>query len=212
MPALGNLDYERFCQAAHTRIWAGEKRADALVAAYRETVYRGENTDDEALKPNSRRLANRKEIAARLKELADYSARLAGIDAHWAMLKLKGLVDDVDAFTIDDYMARDEAGVRLNECDLTNVTADQMRRLKEVRPEVTITRAEDGTETIRRKISIVGPDRYSIVPTVVGLMAKLAGWEAPKKIAPTNPAGDQPWSLERLIGASMASKETEKAA
>lgn len=203
MGALGNIDHERFCQAAHRLIWAGEKRAPALAKAYREAMYRGDNADDEALKPNARRLANTKLVKARLQELASYSARLAGIDAHWAMLKLKAVVDDVDAYTLDHYMARDEDGERRNEFDLTQVDDAQMKRLTEITTETIITRAEDGSETVRRKIKLRGPDRYSVIPTVIGQMAKLGGWEAPRKTALTNPAGDKPFSLADMVNASM---------
>ena len=49
MGALGNLDHERFCQAAHKRIWGGEQRAEALRAAYLETIYSGDNPENRSV-------------------------------------------------------------------------------------------------------------------------------------------------------------------
>lgn len=212
MGALGNLDHERFCQEAHKRLWSGEKRSTAIAAAYRATMYSGENPDDAALAPNARRLTNRKDVAARLKELADYAGKLAGIDASWGMLQLKKIVDEVDAYTLDHYMARDDDGKRRNEFDLTGVTGEQMARLTEITTEITIQKDEDGGETVRRKIKLRGPDRFSVVPDVVAKMARIGGWEAPKKIAATTPEGKQV-TWEDLVGQSYKpAAETEKAA
>lgn len=146
MGVLGNLDHERFCQAVHTRTWAGEKRSAALPAAYRETMYRGdrEKVADKAISPNARRLSQRKEVRDRLKELADGAAQVAELDAAWAQRKLKGYVDSKDA-------------------------------------------------------------SYNERISAIALMAKIAGWEAPKKIAPTTPDG-KALNLEDMIVASLVPK------
>ena len=111
MGALGNLDHERFCQAAHKRIWGGEQRAEALRAAYLETIYSGDNPENPSVGDNSRKLANQKPVKARLAELAEYAAKLASIDAGSALIELKQELDAIRAFNLDDFLsAPDENG------------------------------------------------------------------------------------------------------
>lgn len=203
MGALGNLDHERFCQALHKRLWAGSKRSQALALTYRETMYSGTNADDAAIKPNARRLANSKRIAARLKELNDYAAKLSGLDAGWALLQLHQVVTEAQAYTLDHYIARNEDGTRRPEFDISIVPDERIARLTEMTTETIITRDADGNETVRRKIKIKGPDKFSVIPTTIDKMAALAGWKAPTKIAPTNVAGDD-LTLEALVMASLA--------
>lgn len=203
MGALGNLDHERFCQALHRRLWSGEKRSEALATVYRETMYRGQNLDDEAIKPNARRLANTKPIRARLGELNDYAAKLSVLDSNWAMLTLKKLADTAGDFTLEPYFRRSDAGARLNSFDLEKASKDQIAMLTEVQTETIVTRDEAGTETVRYKVKLKGPDKFSVVPSIVDKMATIGGWKAPTKIAPTRANGDD-LTLEALVLASLA--------
>lgn len=211
MGALGNHDHERFCQAAHSRIWAGERRAKALPAAYRETMYGGKEADDAALAPNARRLANRVDVAARLRELDDYAAKLAGIDAGWALLKLKRLAEDIEGFNLDDFLSVPSTdGSRY--FDLSKVPADKLRLLSEIGIEdetKTILHVDDDAgktvmDVKRRvqKIKLKGPAKADLVGPIA-LMARIAGWEAPKKIAPTDKDGND-LKLGDAVAASMA--------
>lgn len=174
MGVLGNLDHERFCQAVHTRTWAGEKRSAALPAAYRETMYRGdrEKAADAAIAPNARRLSQRKEVKARLAELAAKAGEIAALDAGWAMGKLKRMVEA----NIDDYLAPvDKRGTRV--FDLSEVSREQLSLISELTVEDETELSKDEPPTQVRKIKIKLHDRIS----AISLMAKIAGWEAPKK-------------------------------
>ena len=103
MGVLSNFDHERFCQLVHKRIWAGEKQVEACEAAYREAICEGaDNTKPTDFAANVRKLRNRPEIKARLQELADYAAKLAGIDAGWAQLKLRDMVEA----NLDDFLGK----------------------------------------------------------------------------------------------------------
>lgn len=206
MGALGNHNHERFCQAAHGRLWAGEKRAQALPAAYRETMYTGAATDDAALAPNARRLANRRDVAARLKELHEFSAKLAGVDVGWAMLKLKRLVDDIEGFNLDDFLGPANAQGR-RYYDLSKVPPEKMRLLSELTIEDTtiVKPGEEGEADEvhhHRKMKLSGPKLGDMVPPIAQ-MGRFAGWEAPKKIAATDKDGKD-LSLGDIVAASMA--------
>jgi hypothetical protein len=176
---LPNFLHERFCEALHKRIWAGEKQSEARVAAYRETVYRGDNADDNALKPNTRRLCQRPEVKRRLNELAEKSATLAAIEGGWLMIQAKGLIEDIDRFNVDDFLTpRSEGGHR--RLDISTATREQLALLTEL----SIEPGEHGT-----KIKIKGPDRYSAKPVILALIARVGGYEAPKKLAATDKDG-----------------------
>lgn len=210
MTALGNLDHERFCQALHKRVWNGEPQSSARTAAYRDTMYRGENPDSASIAHNARRLANRKAIRIRLGELADFSAKLAGVDSGWAMVKLKQLTEAIEGFNLDDYLGEpQENGERYY--DLSRVPRDKLALLNELS-------IEDETDTLAdeavgkdgkvsaiarrtRKIKIKGPAKVDMVGPLA-LMARIAGWEAPKKISATTPEG-KAITLADLIGASF---------
>lgn len=206
MGALGNHDHERFVQAAHARLWAGVKRAAALTAAYRETMYTGTASDDAALAPNARRLANRRDVAARLRELNEFAAKLAAIDSGWALLKLKRLADDIEGFNLDDYLGPvNEKGRRYY--DLSKVPPDKLRLLSELSIEDTtiVKPGEEGEPDEvhhHRKMKLRGPAKADLV-SPLALMARIAGWEAPKKIAATDKDGKD-LSLGDLVEASMA--------
>lgn len=182
MGVLWNQDHERFCQALHRRVMGGEKAAAAAVAAYRETIYQGTETDDQALAPNARRLRNQRPVRERLTELRDLAFKLQAIDQSWALLKLKHYTD----FNVDDYLtAPNESGIRF--FDVGKVPRDKLALLSELTvEEFTEGKGELATDVRRTKIK--GHDPIA----ALALMARIGGWEAPKKIAPTNPAGDGP--------------------
>jgi hypothetical protein len=207
MGALLNHDHERFCQELRKRILAGEKRASARVGAYRATMYTGKAIDDTALSPNARRLANRKDVAARLGELDDFAAKLAGIDSGWALLKLKKLADAIENFNLDDYLGPvNDKGRRY--FDLSRVPPEKLAILSELAiDDTTIVKPslEEGEpDEIHhsRKMKLKGPAKADMVGPIA-LMARIAGWEAPKKIAPTDKDGKD-LSLGDLVAASMA--------
>jgi hypothetical protein len=201
MPALENFLHERFCQALHAKLWAGEKQSLARLAAYRETMYRGENPNDEALKPNTRRLCQRKDVAARLTELAERAATLAVLEAGWGMVQAKNLLDEIDAHNIDDFLtAPNEFGDR--HIDISKASREQLARLTEL----AIEPGKFGT-----KIKIKGPDRYTAKPAILALMARIAGWEAPKKLAATTKDGED-LSFADIVAEAMALVEAKRAA
>jgi hypothetical protein len=166
MGALRNFDHERFCQAAHRRIWSGEKRVGACQAAYRETVYGGSDPDETAIAANVRRLRNRPDIKARMLELADHSAKMAGLDAGWALVRARQIVDfDLTAF--------------LNgEGDLSDFPGD----VEIVEEEA----SEDPPQPKRKifKLKARASDRLA----GLNLMAKIAGWLAAEKVEATTEA------------------------
>jgi hypothetical protein len=173
MAALHNFDWERFCQEAHRRIWAGEQRGEALAAAYVDCVYDGDKSDRtralEACRPNSRRLSNANALVkARLKELANYSAQLAGIDAGWAQIKLKSMVEA----NIDDYLSPpDKDGYRY--FDLSQVSREKLGQLTELaQDEITEAMGDDEGTRRTRKIKVRLPDKIS----ALSLLAKIARW------------------------------------
>ncbi len=174
MGVLANLKHEKFCQSAHKRIWAGEKQVAAYHAAYREAIYEGDNPADKAIASNVRKVRNRVEVKARLTELAQYAAILAGTDAGWAMRQLKSRVND---FNLDDYLSPGFGGQRF--FDIANATREQLGRLAEMTIEEDIIEAGEDTMRKVRKIKIKPYDPASII----GLMARIAGWEAPKLVA-----------------------------
>lgn len=212
---LKNLDHERFAQAQHRRIWSGEKRSAARVGAYRETMYTGTGTDDSALAPNARRLSNRKDVAARLKELDDFAARLSGIDSGWALLKLKKLTDAIENFNLDDYLGpANDKGRRY--FDLSKVPPEKLAILSELSiDDTTIVKpseeeAEPDEIHHSRKMKLRGPAKADMVGPLA-LMARIAGWEAPKKIAATDSKGDD-ISFADIVAETMARVEAKRAA
>ena len=195
MGVLSNFDHERFCQLAHKRIWAGEKQVEACEAAYREAICEGaENTKPTDFAANVRKLRNRPEIKARLQELADYAAKLAGIDAGWAQLKLRDMVEA----NLDDYLGPANAeGVR--HFDIGRVPRERLTHLTELHQEET---TEFVGEELRRrdvrKVRLKLPDKIQ----ALGLMAKIAGWLAPER---REFSGQM--TLESLVAASMKRKQ-----
>lgn len=195
MGALGNPNHERFCQALHLRIWRGEKRSDALAPAYREAIYRGDDADDEALAPNARRMVARRDVKVRLQELADYAAKLAGIDSGWAQLKLRAIVEA----NLDDYLAPpDEKGDRYP-APLGSLSRDQLAFLGEFNQEERTDYNDEGNvkRTVRRMHVRVPSTTDKI--GALNLAAKIGGWLAPEK---TEHSVEQV-TLEQLIMGSI---------
>jgi hypothetical protein len=190
MGTLGNFDHERFCQAAHAKIWAGEKRSTALPAAYRETIYQGDNPDDRSIAPNARRLVQRKDVKERLAELAYYSSQLAGIDASWALIEL---ARRVRKFNLADYLTGEGTNRHF---DISLCSRDDLAKLSELTIEEDILEAGEDTMRRVRKTRLKPYDPAAII----GLMAKIAGWEAPKKTELTGKDGVP--LLEQLVSAS----------
>lgn len=206
MGILGNPDHERFCQAAHKRIWAGERAVASFEAAYRETIYTGDNPEGKALAANVRKLRRNEKIKARLRELADYSAKLAGIEAGWALLKLKSLIEA----NLDDYLspATDDGGRFV---DLTGVSREKLGLLAELHmeDEVVIERTRGDAPRQVRKARLKLHDRIA----ALAQMARLAGWEKPRRgeisgpdggpishyIMADRPLTDDEWEKERAF-------------
>lgn len=175
MPTLGNHQHEKFCQEAHRLIWSGTKRKIALTDAY---IAAGYQADQKFVSDNARKLANRTDVKARLAELSNFAATMAGIDAGWAQMKLKALVDS----NLDDYLAPPDAqGVR--RFDISKVSREKLGLILELTQEeehklVSETGDEDDKTWIRiNKIKIKRSDPIQ----ALALMAKIAGWLAPEK-------------------------------
>lgn len=188
MGTLGNFDHERFCQAAHKRIWSGEQRKSALTAAYIECIFDGEDPNVPSVADNARKLANRPDVKGRMAELADFSAKLAGIDANWAVLRAKRIAD----FDATEFLA--------GRGDLSDLPGD-VEIAEEAAPEPAEGEERAAPKRMLFKTKIKAADRLG----AIAFMAKLMGWEAPKKTAFTDTAGN---SLETLVVASMKPKES----
>jgi hypothetical protein len=193
MGVLANPDHERFCQEVHRRILVErETRAKAQTAAYRLCIYTGkENALDDAIAPNARKLAQKKHVRARIRELGEFAAKLAGIDRDWALVELKMEAEAVKGFNLDDYLGPpDELGNRYY--DLSGVSREKLGMLVEYSMESAheagATKGDPGREI--RKVRLKGPNKVPDRVAILRLMAEIAGWKAPTKIAPTTPEGD----------------------
>lgn len=178
MGALGNPHHERFAQALHRRLWAGEKRAVARSGAYLEAIHTptpgAPPAQPVTIAANARRLANQSNIAARVNELAEYAGKLAGIDSAWALVRLKDLADA----NLADYLGPpDGQGARF--FDLSQVGDEQLGRLSqlEIKDETKVGAAEnsDDRRILTTKLKVHDPI------AAIGLMARIAGWLAPEK-------------------------------
>lgn len=199
MGVLANPDHERFCQEVHRRVLLREKLGDARTAAYREHIYTGDKGAalDADLAPNARRLAGQKHIRKRLAELGEFAATMAGIDQAWCLVELKLEAEAVKSFNLDDYLGPpDEMGNR--HYDLSSVSREKLALLTEYSIESShepgATKEEPGREI--RKVKIKGPNKTPDRIAVLRLMAEIAGWKAPAKIASTNPDGTQSVPLQ----------------
>lgn len=188
MGILLNPAHERFCQEVHRRILLREKRGEAQTAAYREHIYTGaDKPDDEKIAPNARRLSQQKHIRDRVKELGNFAALLAGIDRDWALVELKKEAEAVKNFNLDDYLGKPDAdGHRF--FDLTDVDREKIGLLTELTIESEKRPGKDDGDPEReiRKIKLKGPNKTPDRVAILRLMADIAGWKAPDKIASTN--------------------------
>lgn len=169
--------HDRFCRELHRLISeTGGKIGRARKAAYVAVYGEGKSAAD-----NARKLANKPHIKARLAALADGASKLVLLDAGWAMLQLARRVDD---FNLDDYLT--PAGLGDRYFDIANCSREQLARLGELTIEEDI--VEAGEETLRkmRKTKLKPYDPASII----GLMSKIAGWEAPNKVAMKHDVSD----------------------
>jgi len=92
MPVLSDPQLEQFAQSLLRNIVAGMPRGKAATAAAREAGYQGSSLVD-----NARKRANRKDVKARMIELAapalaQVEAEIA-VDVQWATKKLASLVN-----------------------------------------------------------------------------------------------------------------------
>lgn len=176
MGVLFNPQHQRFCEEFHKRVWAGESRRGASIAAYQAAGYR---TKPEFIADNARKLLNRPDIKARLVEMRTRSATIAEIDAAWCILKLKGLVEA----NIDDYLATpDESGRRA--FAIGNVSREKLGLLAELHQEEERTLGDDLLAV--RKVRIKLHDRIA----AIRLIREIAGVGAPAKVAATDPTGE----------------------
>ena len=173
MGVLGNIKHEAFAQDVHRRMLAGERRGRARTAAYRATVYTGSaHVADAALAPNARRLADQKDVSARIQELGDFAAKLAGIDKNWALVKLKGMTEA----NLDDYLSPpDGSGARF--FDLSGVPRDKIGLLSElqIEDETVLANDSDTRRILKTKLKLYDPI------AALRLMSDIAGWKAPEK-------------------------------
>jgi hypothetical protein len=176
MPALGNPKHERFCQELHKLVWAGGSTKESRIAAYQAAGFEA----CDSLNDNARRFANLKHIKARLGELSDYAAKLAGIDAGWAMLRLKELAES----NLDDYLGPpDGSGTRY--FTVGKASREKLGLLAELQQdeETQIGENGDGRRILKTKLKLC--DRVG----TIGLMAKIAGWAAPTRVETTGRDG-----------------------
>jgi hypothetical protein len=203
MGALGNPAHERFCQALHKRLLQGEKAVAARVETYREIIFTGDNPDSVSLKDNARKLWQRKEIRARLAELAEFSAILAGIDASWGLVQLKKRIE----FNLNDFLTPlDGDGKRY--FTLANASPETLQLLAGLEVEQWEKPLGDKGDMIRGvKAKIKSPDAIA----ALALMARIGGWEAPRKTK-TELTGEDGGPIEtRDIGA-LSDEELEQIA
>lgn len=184
MSALGNPKHERFCQELHKLVWAGGSTKESRITAYQAAGFMALG---ESLNDNARRFANLKHIKARLAELSDYAAKLAGIDAGWAMLRLKQLAES----NLDDYLGpADEDHNRY--FTIGKTSREKLGLLSELSLDEETIDGPEGPIGRVRKTRVKLHDRVQ----TIALMAKIAGWNAPTKIAPTDGEGTGPAVVE----------------
>lgn len=185
MGVLQNPQHERFCQELNKLICAGGNVRESRSAAYQAAGY---ETKAEYLPDNARKLANRPDVKGRLAELRTRSATLAEIDAGWCLLVLKRRVERADRYNIDDYLTPAMEGAPRYP-DIARASREELGRLSELTLEEEIIDAGEDTMRRVRKTKFKG---YVDVEAAVGLIAKINGYLAPTRVAPTNPAGDGP--------------------
>lgn len=197
MGVLGNPQHEKFAQEFHRLVWIGTKPSEARLSAYKDAGF--QTQDDTFAAANARKLTQRGEVRARLKELSENSEFLSCTDAAWAQRKLKALVE----CNLARYMTTpDSEGIR--RLDLSKATDEEIGLLLEIgQDEETRMEGEedDKTEVRIRKIRIKRADPIA----AIRLMAEIAGWKAPEKV-------DQrvEHSLASLVAQSFTAPEPKK--
>jgi len=156
--------------------------------AYR-TVY--PNTTARAAEVAFGRLLRSVAFSTRLAGLQAAASREAELDAAWALREAKQLFDSCRSFNVDDYLTARGQGERAIDLE---ASPELLARLTEL--QITSEPNE------RQRIRIKGPNKYSDGAAILALMARIGGWEAPRKIAPTNTAG-QDMTLAELVLGSM---------
>lgn len=174
MGVLGNPQHEKFAQEFHRLVWIGTKPSDARLTAYKDAGF--QTQDDVFAAANARKLTQRAEVKARLKELSENSEFLSCTDAAWAQRKLKALAE----CNLAKYLTpADSEGIR--RLDLSKATDEEIGLLLEIGQDEE-TRMEgdddDKTEVRIRKIRIKRADPIA----AIRLMAEIAGWKAPEKV------------------------------
>lgn len=183
MGVLLNAAHERFCQAVHDHMLAGDSRGSARTKAYRETIVvgKGKNANDP---DNARRLSNLPHVKARIQQIADDAARVAGINRTWFLVKLSKMADG----NLDDYLSPPDAeGNRY--FNLSEVSREKMGLLAELTQDQVVEKFgdRDNPDTrYVRKIKLKLQDQLG----AMRLMSDILGYKAPEKHANTDTAGN----------------------
>lgn len=207
MGVLGNPLHERFCQELHKLLWAGGHLGDSRTKAYELAGFESNET---CRAPNARKLCQNTKVKARLDELATRAATLATLDSGWALMQLAADAEAIKSFNLDNYLSPpDEEGNRYY--DLALVGPKELALLTELSTETSVELGDEEKGTKDRKIhkiKLKGPNKYPERVAIIALMARIAGWEAPKKTALTDPTGTKnpTMTLEGLVAASFAAQ------
>lgn len=208
MGILANPKHERACQMLHKRICEGEDPVAARLSVYQEVIYSGDDPQGQSVIDNARKWINQKDIKKRLAEMQSRAALLADLDAGFALVELKKQLVEVKAWNLDDFL-EERDGESQPDFDLSKVTRKQLGRLSAL----TIEHGKYG-----RKVGIKGPEKPTVIASLIGTMARIAGWEAPKKIAPTNPEGTESFkgsphglSDEELLAIALGARANQAA-
>jgi hypothetical protein len=186
--------HRRFVQELHRRLTALEPLKEASSAAYRETILRTTSKQaDAVIEANARRLRNKPEVKAELERLLQQATKITVLDAAWAMEQLRPLVEGV---SIGNYLTPRQKG-RHRQLSIDHCSARELAQLSELQ----IEESDDG-----RKVKVKLVDRIG----ALALMARIGGWEAPKKIAPTDTDGND-LNLLELVNASYELAEKRAA-
>lgn len=180
MGVLDNQREERFCQELRRILRDGKGVSAAQAEAY---VAAGFSCRPANAASNGRRLAQKARIKARILEIGEQAAKLANIDAAWALVELRDDAERVKSFNLDDYLAPED-GRGERHFSLKGVSRDKIGLLSELAQdeEFRMAGAGEEAELMRiRKMRLKGPNRIADRVAIFSLMAKIAGWMAPEK-------------------------------
>jgi hypothetical protein len=207
MGALAVIQHEEFCQCVRNHLVAGKKRGEAWTAAYREIILKpGIVSSDATISANARRLVHQKLIKARLAEIAENAAKIADLDAAWALRELKADAEALKTFNLDDYLGPpDEMGNRYY--DLSKAPREHIALLTEYTIESSYVPGAHKDDPGRKitKVRLKGPDKIPERRQIIALMARIAGWEAPTRAE----VNTRDLTLEALVMASLAPPPAE---